>query len=127
MERESRRPAEATAFSIHRHDDTESLTPDPPAAKGDPLDAVSVFAPWCGETERGLRIRIHRARDSATARATRCKHAGARSIYWLAAQIAAARVFARMPNEDLKETIDNLARLFVVAGWIERTEAPDAE
>ena len=94
---------------------------------GPPLDAVSVFAPWCDETERGLRIRIHRARDSATARATRCKHGEARAIYWLAAQMASARVFARMPAESLKETIDNLSRLFLVAGWIERTEAPDVE
>jgi hypothetical protein len=31
-----------------------------------------------------------------------------------------------MPKEDLTEIIENLARLFLVAGWIERTEAPDA-
>lgn len=91
------------------------------------MEAISVFAPWCGEAERALRVRIHRARDTATARATRCKHGDARMIYWLAAQLAAARVFARMPDGDLKETIDNLARLFLVAGWIERTDAPDAE
>lgn len=90
-------------------------------------DAVSVFAPWCGEAERALRIRVHRARDTATARATRCKHGNARTIYWLAAQMASARVFARMPAEDLNQAIDNLARLFLVAGWIERSEAPDAE
>jgi hypothetical protein len=90
-------------------------------------DAVSVFAPWCNETERALRIRIHRARDSATARATRCKHGDARTIYWIAAQLASERVFARMPDRDLKETIANLAHLFLVAGWIERTASPDAE
>ena len=41
--------------------------------------------------------------------------------------MASARVFAPMPNEELKETIDNLARLFLVAGWVERVDAPDAE
>ena len=90
-------------------------------------DAVGVFAPWCSEAERALRIRIHRARDIATARATRCKHGDARMIYWLAAQMASACVFVQIPAEGLKETIDNLARLFLVAGWIERAEAPDAQ
>jgi hypothetical protein len=91
------------------------------------LDAVAVFAPWAADDERALRLRIHRARDTATAKATRCKHGNARQLLWLAAQLAAERVFARMPNEELKETIENLARLFLVAGWIERSEAPDAE
>ncbi len=90
------------------------------------LDPIAHFAPWAGEAERTLRIRIHRARDTATARATRCKHVHARTIYWVASQLAEARVFARLPNEDLKETIENLTRLFSVAGWIEREEAPDA-
>jgi hypothetical protein len=72
-------------------------------------------------------MRIHRARDSATARATRSRHGDARTIYWIAAQLASARVFARASEESLKETIDNLASLFLVAGWIERAEAADAE
>lgn len=95
-------------------------------AKPLPADSVGVFAPWCDEAERTLRNRIHKARDIATARATRCKHGDARVIYWLAAQTASTRVFARMPADDLRETIDNLARLFLVGGWIERVEAPDA-
>jgi Ni,Fe-hydrogenase III component G len=92
-----------------------------------PADAVTVFAPWCGEAERALRIRIHRARDSATARGTRSRHGDARTIYWIAAQIASAWVFARASEDSLKETIGNLASLFLVAGWIERTEAADVE
>ena len=91
------------------------------------LTAVDVFAPWAGDQERALRIRIHRARDVATARATRSRHGGARALLWQAAQIAAERVFAPAPEDDLRETIGNLARLFLVAGWIERTEAPDEE
>ena len=90
-------------------------------------NAVDIFAPWCGEVERGLRVRIHRARDTATARATRCKHSNARAIYWLAAQMASERVFARMAPDDLRDTINHLARLFLIAGGIEQSEAPDAE
>jgi NADH:ubiquinone oxidoreductase subunit C len=90
-------------------------------------DAVGIFAPWCDEAERALRIRIHKARDGATAKATRCKHGNARTVYWLAAQTASDRVYARIPAEDLKETIENLARLFLVAHWIERSEAPDVD
>lgn len=95
--------------------------------QGSALDAITRFAPWAGEAERSLRIRIHRARDTATARATRCRHIDARTIYWIAADIASGRVFARMPNEHLQEAIQNLARLFLVAGWIERVEASNAE
>jgi hypothetical protein len=126
MKSESRRPGEGTGSVVHCGEQREPR-PHHPRAQDAPLDAVGVFAPWAGADERALRIRIHRARDSATARATRCKHGDARTIYWIAAQLASARVFARMPNEELKETIDNLARLFLVAGWIERTDSPDAE
>lgn len=90
------------------------------------LDPVARFAPWAGEAERALRIRIHQARDTATARVSRSMHCEARMIYGVAAQMASARVFARMTNDDLSEVIQNLTRLFLVAGWIERVGAPDA-
>jgi hypothetical protein len=92
-----------------------------------PADPISLFAPWAGRSERSLRLRIHRARDTAVARATRSVHASARVLYWRAEQIASQRVFVPMPENELKDTINNLARLFVVAGWIERTEAPDGQ
>lgn len=116
----------ARALGVHGSEPPEP-TRNTPETQPALADAVSVFAPWCDEAERALRIRIHRARDTATARGTRSKHGGARTLYWLAAQIASERVFARMPNEDLKEAIEQLAKLFMVAGWIERTEAPDVE
>jgi hypothetical protein len=116
----------AGASGVHG---SERSKPTEVTAEAQPpqIDAISVLAPWCDETERGLRDRIHRARDSATARATRCRQGNARTIYWLAGQMASERVFARMRNEDLKETIEKLAMLFLVAGWIERTETPDVE
>ena len=126
MKSESRRPGEGTGSGVHCGEQREPKLHQRSAQDG-PIDAVGVFAPWAGADERALRVRIHRARDSATARATRCKHGEARTLYWIAAQMASARVFARMPNEELTDTIDNLARLFLVAGWLERTEAPDAE
>lgn len=105
----------------------ERPTRKTPEIQRTPADAIALFVPGADETERALRVRIHRARDAATARATHSKHGGARSLFWQAAQLAAMRVFAPLSSEDLKETVDNLARLFLVAGWIERTEAPDAE
>jgi hypothetical protein len=56
----------------------------------------------------------------------RCKHGNARTIWWLTTDLASSWWLARVPNEALQETIDNLARLFMVAGWIERVEFPDA-
>lgn len=126
MQSESRRPGEGDGSAIvdpaGRHSE-----PNASKATSQPLDPIAIFAPWAADAERALRLRIYRARDTATAKATRCKHGNARQLLWLAAQLAAERVFARMPNGDLKETIENLARLFLVAGWIERSEAPDAE
>ncbi len=116
----------ARAPDVHGSERSEP-TQNVPVTQPLHADAVATFAPWSDANERTLRIRIHRARDSATARATRCKHGNARQIYWLAALLASERVFARMPDADLRDTIANLARLFLVAGWIERTEAPDAE
>lgn len=128
MNMESRRPGVGSgSLKVDPAGRSREPNRNTTAVQSMPLDAVTLFAPWADDTERALRVRIHRARDVATARATRCKHGNARSIYWLAAQLATARVFARMPNEDLKETIDNLARLFLVAGWIESVELPDAE
>jgi hypothetical protein len=90
-----------------------------------PSSAIDVFAPWAGAEERASRVRIHRARDVAQARATRSKHNRARSVYWLAAQFASDWVFARASNDALNEILAGLSRLFLVAGLIERLEAPD--
>ena len=89
------------------------------------LHAVDIYAPWCASFERQLRIRVHRARDIAQARACRSKHGRARSLYWMAAQMAGDWVFRRAPNEDLEEILAALSRLFLVAGATERLEAPD--
>lgn len=104
--------------------DTEASTPKPAQTQ---LHAVDVFAAWSEGDERTLRIRIHNARDIAQARACRSKHGRARTIYWLAAQMAADWVFKRAAVGDLKDVIDNLTRLFLVAGSTERMEAPDGE
>lgn len=90
-----------------------------------PVDPVSVFAPWAAGTERAMRLRMHRARDIAQARASRSKHPTARSIYWTAAQVASGWVFARAPQDDLSDILEALSRLFLVAGTLERLEAPD--
>jgi len=92
-----------------------------------PIDAVAVFAPWCDDAERALRVRIHKARDAAQARAIRSKHGRARTLYWVAAQMAGDWVFCRAPNEDLNDILAALSRLFLVAGSIERLEAPDVD
>lgn len=92
-----------------------------------PLDGVDLFAPWAGEEERALRVRIHRARDTAQARAGRSKHGRARTVYWLATQFAGDWVFQRAPIGDLAEVIKGLTWLFLYASLIERIEAPDAE
>lgn len=116
---------EGRAVGCHRQADKDGPNKTNPSTQP-AADAVAVFSPWSGPTERALRIRIHRARDMATARATRSRHGAAREIFWLAARSAELRVFAHADENELRETIDMLARLFVVAGWIEQTEVRDA-
>lgn len=89
------------------------------------ITAADVFAPWAGPEERALRVRIHRARDVAQARASRSKHGRAKQVYWIAAQMAGDWVFCRTEIDLLKDVLASLARLFLVAGSIERLETPD--
>jgi len=89
------------------------------------LSPIDVFAPWAAGEERGLRLRIHKARDIAQARAARSRHVHARSIYWSAAEIAHAWVFQRAPSDQLNDILEALTRLFLAAGAIERLEAPN--
>ncbi len=95
--------------------------------KLEPFDPISAFAPWAGPEERALRLRLHKARDIAQSRACRSKHGGARSLYWMAAQMAGDWVFARSAPETLKDVLQALCRLFEVAGAFERLEARDVD
>lgn len=103
---------------------SQASTPEKPDHQP-PLDAVSVFAPWAGPEERQLRVRIHKARDVAQARAGRSRHGRARSIYWIASQFSSDWVFQRAALDDLEEVINGLTWLFLFAGLVERLEAPD--
>lgn len=90
-------------------------------------DAIDVLAPWATDDERALRRRIHRAQAAATAKATRSRHGRARALYWWTSQWASDWTFERASIEDLKDVIAGLSRAFLIAGAVERLEAPDAE
>ena len=116
----------ARAPDVHGSERAEPNT----IAPGPHLDAISLFAPWCGLEEAALRRRLHKAWCKAVTAATCSEHANARIAFWLAADLAEARVFARLPGDELgelKATLNHLAGLFKTARWVERTEAPDAE
>lgn len=90
------------------------------------IDAISVFAPWSGEAERGLRLRLHKARDIASARASRSTFRRARLLYGVAAELASDWVFCRAESEALEDVLNALAQIFMAAGKIEKREATDA-
>ena len=119
-----RQEPRAGAPVVHGSEPVES-TRNLTATQRNSVAAVTHFAPWAGDDERALRVRVHRARDIAQARACRSKHGRARSVYWIAAQMAGDWVFARAPNDDLQCILETLSRLFLAAGAIERLEAPD--
>lgn len=91
------------------------------------MDAISVFAPWAGPDDRPLRVRLQRAGAAAAARATRSKHGKARVLFWTAADIAHERTLARVGVDHLTDGIAAISYIFLAAGIVERTEAPDVE
>jgi hypothetical protein len=101
------------------------LAADRPPDGQQSLDPISALMPWATPEEKPLRLRLHRAGATAVARATRSRHGKARVIFWLAADICRERTFARLDIADLQESIEMIARLFVVANFIERAETED--
>lgn len=102
-------------------DPTRNVLPTQP----DPLDPISMFAPWAGEPERGLRVRMYKARDIATKRARSSRHMQARLIYSVAAELASDWVFRRCEFDELERVLRALSQSFLAAGNIEAVEAPD--
>ena len=89
-------------------------------------DPVARFRPWDSEETRNLRHRILKARDIAAVRARRSKVTIARTIFWLANELANDWVFVTASDDQLREIADSLVRLFLVAGSLERVEPADA-
>lgn len=89
------------------------------------LTPVQIFAPWAGPEEQSLHERLRRARDVALVRARRSPQTLARTLFWVAAQLADDRVWRPTPVDDLTEILAGLNRLFLTAGMIERLGTPD--
>lgn len=113
------------ALGVHGSEHSEP-TRNPPEPQRQ-LDPIDVFAPWATEDEKGLLRRIQRAQAAAQARAARSKHGRARTLYWWASQFAADWTFQRAPVDELQDVIASLSRTFLVAGAVERLEAPDGQ
>lgn len=130
MER-NRHPATGSGSSVQLGGERTEPTPKRQIAQRNDcqpaMDAISVFAPWSGPEDRPLRMRLHRAGTAAVARATRSKHGNARQVFWLAAQMAQARTFARVDVDHLQDGIAAVSYLFLAANIIERTELPDVD
>lgn len=91
------------------------------------LDPIVTFLPGRTEVEYALRRRIHRAQGASTSRATRSCHWRARSILWIAAQLAADWQFKGASEQHLREIITALTQLTLAANIIERLETPDGD
>ena len=116
--------AEGAGASIGLAGHREASTP----IHGQPqFSAVDVFAPCGDAVERALRLRIYKARDVASASASRSKHSRARAQFMWAADLAHDTVFAPASIENLKEIIRVITRAFLNARLIEELGAPDEE
>jgi hypothetical protein len=97
-------------------------------SKHEPIDAVAVFAPWAGAEERALRVRIHKAQTIALKRAALERNGRGRSLYYVAAELAAAWVYQRVDDRALLERVLwALCQIFMAAGHIVVVEGADAD
>lgn len=98
------------------------------AGEKQPLTTVDVFAPWAGEKERALRLRIHKAQAISAGRAATERNSRARTVYYEAASLALAWVFRRVEDTgDLDRILWALNQLFMAAGHIATVEGPDGD
>lgn len=84
-----------------------------------------VFRPWDDVTERHLRSRILKCQRVATQRIKTTSSDHARTVYWVALDMASHSAFAQAKLAHLKDVIHGLTRLFLVAAQIERWEGSD--
>lgn len=85
---------------------------------------IDTFAPWAGNEERALRLRIHRAQAVAVIRADRDPNPHARATYEIASDLALRWVFRRVDNlGDLERVILALAELFLAADNMTQVDA----
>ena len=90
-------------------------------------DEIRRFVPWVDDDELALRTRLRKARDLGAVRAVAATgHARSRTLYWMVADVAGEWMLSPASNDDLKDVADAMVRLFMVAGALERLEAPDA-
>lgn len=82
-------------------------------------DPVAAFMPWVEEDERQLRRRVLKCQQISSTRATSATSDRARTLYWIACDIAAETAFAPAKPDHLKDVLATLARMFMAAGAIE--------
>lgn len=82
-------------------------------------DPLASFMPWIEEDERQLRRRVLRCQQMSSSSARNATSDRARTIYWIACDIAAETAFAPATTDHLKDILATLARMFMAAGSIE--------
>ena len=123
MERESR-PQAGDGF-----DDPLARGPSKPSHKSpstqSALDPIRAFLPCRPESEYRLRHRIDRIAVMAASAPTRTTHGHARSIYWIANDLANGWRLRAASEQELIDVIHALAMVLAAARSVERTEAVD--
>lgn len=90
------------------------------------LTPVDVFAPWAGDEERILRLRILKALNIASRRAPIERNRRARNTYYDMAELAHGWVYRRVSDiGDLERILWSLNYMFMAAGHIAVMEGPD--
>ena len=84
---------------------------------------AQAFRPWETPEQNAARDRLFKCQRIAASRATNTASDGARTIFWLACDLASRRASANASVERMMSDRDCLVRLFMAANAIESLES----
>ena len=89
---------------------------------------IRLHLPWISDDEHALRMRLFKARDLSALKAVAAEgHDRSRYLYWMVNELANEWLLSPAGKDDLRDLADTLVRLFMVAGALQRLEAPCEE
>jgi hypothetical protein len=85
-------------------------------------DPIAAFMPWVAEPERSLHRRLLNVKVGAACRAKHCANDRARSLWWLASDIAGENALEPTSRAHLEDVLRTVTRLEQCADALEHWE-----
>lgn len=88
-------------------------------------NAVELYAPWAGDSEKALRARLYDSRDQCGARAARTD-GWTHHLFKIAEELAAEWVWRRAKEEELRRVANAVVRMIQAGTELEQAGIADA-